>query len=147
MVIVHLRASTLFGGPERQMLGLALCLPAGHRSVFVAFDEGGRGQEFLAEVRRHAFEARTLVHDTPHLRAAVRELASLLRSLGADVVCSHGYKADLLGLPAAHRASLPIVAVARGWTGESPKVRIYEALDRVFLRRMDRVACVSQGQA
>src|SRR4051794_28290701 len=147
MVIVHLRASTLFGGPEKLMLGLALGLPEDDRSVFVSFKEGGRGQDFLTAVRRHGFEAHELKHDTPHLRATIRELAGLLRDLGADVVCSHGYKADLLGLLAARRVGVPIVSVSHGWTGESLKVRLYEALDRASLCRMDRVVCVSEGQA
>ena len=39
------------------------------------------------------------------------------------------------------------MAVSRGWTYESPKIRIYELFDRINLRWMDRVVCVSQGQA
>jgi glycosyltransferase involved in cell wall biosynthesis len=40
-----------------------------------------------------------------------------------------------------------VVAVSRGWTGENFKVRLYERLDRFTLAWMDRVVCVSQGQA
>ena len=41
--IVHLTGSTCFGGPERQMLGLARALPADqYRTVFLLFREGGR---------------------------------------------------------------------------------------------------------
>jgi glycosyltransferase involved in cell wall biosynthesis len=42
---------------------------------------------------------------------------------------------------------VPVVSVSRGWTGESLKVSCYEAVDRVHLRFMDRVVCVSSGQA
>ena len=47
MNIVHLTASTLFGGPERQMLGLAGALAGECRSVFLSFAEGGRCRAFL----------------------------------------------------------------------------------------------------
>src|SRR5437588_3553437 len=97
MNVVHLTASTFFGGPERQMLGLALQLPTPYHTVFISFAEGGRCRAFLEEVRRHGFEAVALVNDTPHFRAAVRELAERLRGVRADVLCCHGYKADLLG--------------------------------------------------
>jgi glycosyltransferase involved in cell wall biosynthesis len=147
MVVVHLTASTFFGGPERQMLGLARGLGPAYRSVFLSFGEGGRCGTFLEEARRQGFEASALEHDTPHFRAAIRELAGWLERLRADVLCCHGYKADLLGRPAARLQKIPVVAVSRGWTGENFKVRLYEALDRLSLRWMDRVVCVSEGQA
>lgn len=147
MVIVHLTASSLFGGPERQMLELARALPAGYRSVYVSFSEGGRCRPFLEEVGRAGFEAIELKNDTPWLRAAYRELTQLLRSVGASVLCCHGYKADLVGYPAARRAGVPVVAVSRGWTAENRRVRFYEWLDRRILRCMDRVVCVSECQA
>jgi glycosyltransferase involved in cell wall biosynthesis len=37
--------------------------------------------------------------------------------------------------------------MSHGWTAETWKVRVYEALDRACLRRMDRVVCVSEVQA
>ena len=147
MNIVHLTASTLFGGPERQMLGLAGALAGECRSVFLSFAEGGRCRAFLDEARERDFEASALEHDTPHLRAATRELAARLRRVRADVLLCNGYKAGLVGRVAARREGVPVVAVSRGWTAESWKVRLYEALDRINLRWMDRVVCVSEGQA
>jgi glycosyltransferase involved in cell wall biosynthesis len=37
--------------------------------------------------------------------------------------------------------------VSRGWTGENWKVRLYERLDKLVLRWVDAVVCVSQAQA
>src|SRR5438067_9646465 len=143
--IVHLTASTFLGGPERQLLGLAHALAAEYRTAFVLFPEGGRCRAFLGEVGRQGFEGFALASDTPWVRAAVRELTGRLSEFGADVLCCHGYKANLLGRPAARRAGIPVVAVSCGWTGESFKVRVYERLDRFTLPWMDRVVCVSQG--
>ncbi len=147
MNIVHLTASTFYGGPERQMLGLARHLPDSYRSSFLSFSEGGRCRPFVGMARHHGFEAHALRHDTPHLWAATRELIEYLKSCDATVLCCHGYKADLVGRIAARKLRIPAVAVARGWTGESLKVRLYEALDRFHLRWMDRVVCVSEAQA
>jgi glycosyltransferase involved in cell wall biosynthesis len=146
MKVVHLTASTFLGGPERQLLGLAGSLPA-VRTEFLSFAEGGRCRPFLAAAREEGFEARALRNDTPHLRAALRELIARLRRAGADVLFCHGYKANLVGRLAARRLAIPAVAVSRGWTGESWKVRLYEALDRRHLRFMDCVVCVSAAQA
>jgi glycosyltransferase involved in cell wall biosynthesis len=147
MNIIHLTASTFFGGPERQMLGLARHLPEGVRSVFLSFSEGGRCRAFLSQVRQHGFEGIALHADTPRLFSAMREVAARLGDLEADVLLCHGYKANLLGRPAARRVGIPAVAVARGWTGECLRVRLYERLDRFHLRFMDRVVAVSEAQA
>src|SRR5204862_1745956 len=74
-------------------------------------------------------------------------IADHLDRVRADILFCHGYKADLLGRVAARRPKIPVVAVSRGWTGESLKVRLYERLDRFHLRWMDRVVCVSEAQA
>ncbi|MEJ7639377.1 MAG: glycosyltransferase [Singulisphaera sp.] len=67
--------------------------------------------------------------------------------LEATVLCCHGYKPDIVGWLAARRAGLPAVAVSHGWTAVTPRVRLFEALDRLVLRAMDRVVCVSEAQA
>jgi glycosyltransferase involved in cell wall biosynthesis len=147
MNVVHLTASTFFGGPERQMLGLAHALPPEFRSAFLSFREGDRCRAFLRETHRAGFEAVALTNDTPRLWAAVREIADHLTRLRPDVLLCHGYKAGVLGRLAARRRGVVVVAVSRGWTRESAKVRFYEMLDRVNLRWMDRVVCVSEAQA
>src|SRR6516225_1977580 len=147
MNVVHLTASTFFGGPERQMLGLAQALPDDCCTVLVSFAEGGRCRTFVEQARRQGIEAITLRWDTPHLFRARDELVDLLRVTATDVLCCHGYKANLVGRWAARRAGIPVVAVSRGWTAENLRVRFYEAIDRLGLRWMDRVVCVSKGQA
>jgi glycosyltransferase involved in cell wall biosynthesis len=78
---------------------------------------------------------------------AVNEVAAQLRQGKADILCCHGYKPDILGLLAGRWAKVPVIAVARGWTSATRKVRLNEALDRLALRWMDRVVCVSEAQA
>lgn len=148
MRIAHLTASTFFGGPERQMLGLAQSLTHTQvESAFLSFAEKGRCRSFLGRVCQAGFEAVALEHDTPWLRAEARDLTDHLARLQPDVLFCHGYKANLLGRVAARRRAIPAVSVSRGWTHENWKVRLYEALDRRHLRWMDRVVAVSEGQA
>jgi glycosyltransferase involved in cell wall biosynthesis len=147
MVVAQLTTSPFFGGPERLMLQLALRLPQSFRSVFVLFPDKGKSEAFRRKLQENGFEAIVLERDTPHLRAMVRELVRHLRDLGTSIVCCHGYKADLIGLIAARRNGVPVIAMSHGWTAETWKVQLYEALDRACLRLMDRVVCVSEGQA
>jgi glycosyltransferase involved in cell wall biosynthesis len=147
MVVVQLMASPFFGGPERQMLGLALSLPAVYKTVFLSFPERGLSRPLLERAREAGFEAIALEQNTPHFRRAAREVAGHLRRLGADILCCSGYKPDVIGWLAARQAGVPAVSVSHGWTAATLKVRLYEALDRLILRWMDCTVCVSEGQA
>ncbi len=147
MRIVQLMASPFFGGPERQMHGLALALPREYRTSFLSFSERGLCRPLLEEVRRSGFEGVELRHNFPGVRRAASEMAGHLRRLRADVLCCSGYKPDLIGYLAARQVGIPVVSVSHGWTGVTLKVRLYEALDRLVLRWMDAVVCVSEGQA
>jgi glycosyltransferase involved in cell wall biosynthesis len=146
VIVAQLTASRFLGSVERQMLGLAHALPEHYRTVFISFSEGGRCKPFLDEARSRGFESISLCYDTPRLFSAARELRRSLEQIGAGVLCCHGYKADLLGRLAARAAGIPVVAVSHGWTGENPKVRLYERLDRFCLRRMDVLVGVSHAQ-
>jgi len=145
MHVVHLTASTFFGGPERQMLGLAQHLDCG--SSFVSYPEAGRCEAFLQEVRAAGFDSAALSHDTPHLSRTLGELTAHLRRAKASVLVCHTFKPNVLGRLAARRVGIPCIAVSRGWTAENWKVRAYETVDRVNLRFVDHVVAVSEGQA
>ena len=129
------------------MLGLAKALPHEYDITFVSFAEAGRCEPFLSQVRRAGFTGLRLHSDTPRLFAARRELTDLLHVHDADLLLCHGYKANLVGRPAARRAGVPAWAVARGWTGQDFRVRCYDRLDRLLLSRMDLVVAVSDGMA
>lgn len=147
MRMVHLAASAFVGGPESQMLGLIGHLANGFSSALLSFSEGGRCRALLDAARELGAETVELEHNAPSYRAAITEIAGHLRRLDADVLCCHGYKPDLLGLAAARRAGLPVVSISHGWTAATLKVRANEAMDRLCLFGMDRVVCVSEGQA
>jgi glycosyltransferase involved in cell wall biosynthesis len=129
------------------MLGLALSLPRGYDSIFLSFKEKDTCRAFLNKVRENGFETGILYEDKPHFRRALSELCNQLKTLRASILCCHGYKADLLGLAAARCLGIPVVAVSRGWTAATARVRFNEILDRISLHFMDRVVCVSEGQA
>lgn len=147
MKVMHLTASRFFGGPERQMLGLADALSDHVETVFASFSEDGLNRGFLNKVEQAGFKAIDLVSDTPHVTAAMREVRALLRKLKIDVLICHGYKGGLIGCYAARKYNVPVIAVSRGWTGENWKVRFYEQIDRRMLRKMKKVVCVSDAQA
>ena len=145
--ILHLTASPCFGGVERQMLELGRSLQQSYRSAFATFQEEGRCWDFVERARQEDVEVHALQHDFPRVAATFRELLTLVRRLQPRLLCCNGYKSNFFGLLIARRMRIPIISVSHGWTGESRQVRMFEMLDRFLLRRMDRVVCVSAGQA
>ncbi len=147
MNIVHLMASPFLGGPERQVLGLSRALPPEYRTAVLSFAESGRARALLEQARQDGFEAVELRENFPRLRRAAAEVAEHLRRLEADVLCTSGYKADLVGWRAARQAGVRVLAIAHGWTGVTFRVRLYERLDALVMRWHDAVVCVSAAMA
>jgi glycosyltransferase involved in cell wall biosynthesis len=141
--VLNLVASPFVGGPERQMLGLAAAQRAAVRTVFLGFPEG---QELDRRLRAEGIESHLLASTGRPLRRAVREVAGWLRRIEPDLVITHGYKPDLVGLLAARRTGLPQLAVSHGWTGSTWRVRLNETVDRLVLRGARRVVAVSRQQ-
>jgi len=147
MNVVHLTDSPFYGGPERQMRGLTLALPAWVKTTILCFRDHASSLPFLKQLDAAGIAARTIGHANPHFLRMIADVAAELRRERADLLVCHGYKADVIGWVAARRVGIPVIAVSRGWTAHTLKVRAYEALDRRMLRRMDAVVCVSAGQA
>ena len=146
MRIVHLLAPADAGGLERVVHALAIGQQRrGHEVVAVPVAESwSSDHSFVAPLARAEVEIRPVV--VPG-RAYLREralLATLLRDIRPDVVHSHGYHTDVVGMGVARAAGIATVSTAHGFTRGGWKNIVYEHLDRRALRRMDAVAAVSR---
>jgi glycosyltransferase involved in cell wall biosynthesis len=145
--ICHLIATNFFGGPERQIAQHAhMMLERGHWVRVVSFEEDSRENELITFARSRGIPVLGLPASRPFELKTLWRLASHIRSDQVDLLCTHGYKASVLGRLASWLGGCRHVAVSRGWTGETRRVRLYERLDRMFLRLADAVVAVSEGQ-
>ena len=72
-----------------------------------------------------------------------REVVARARALSADVVHTHGYRADVVDAPATHWAGFVTVCTLHGFTGGGLRNRLYERLQRMRARSLDGVVAVS----
>ncbi len=144
--ILHLRASNFVGGPEQQLLRHAESERDGAWDILLGTFVGPKeGADFLQIIEARSLAAVSLPADS--LGSSFRALVHIIREERIGLLCTHGYKADILGLLACRIADIPLACFLRGWTGENRKVRLYEAVDCFALRFADRVVCLSGSQA
>ncbi|MDH4099356.1 MAG: glycosyltransferase [Nitrospirota bacterium] len=145
--ILHLIASNFFGGPERQILAHALRLdPDRYRFLLASYKEEGRSSEIIEKARELKIPTREILAQGAFNPRTITELASMLKDEKIDILCVHGFKSNVVGRLASWMAGIPMIAISRGWTWETPRVRFYEKLDRAFLKFADHIVAVSEGQ-
>jgi succinoglycan biosynthesis protein ExoA len=144
--ILHLRASNFVGGPERQLLRYA---EQDHNGpwdlVFGVYVGEEEGREFRDSLAARGIDVVSLPVEM--LASSVASLTRVLHEKQIGLICSHGYKADIVSLIAGRMAGVPVSCFLRGWTSENRRVRFYETLDKISLRFADRIVCLSRSQA
>jgi len=141
--VLHLIASNFVGGPEKQILHHARQLQGSEFEIWIgSFREHGE----IPAIIRAAIEL-----GIPHVVidgklsdfSILHALKDALVQNRIDLLCSHHYKATILGYYASRQVLIPQIAFVRGWTSEGLKVGLYTAAERRILRRVDHVVCVS----
>ena len=146
--ILHLRASNFVGGPEKQLLAYAATERHGaFQMVFGTFVDNSEGHAFLEAIENRGLPSLALPSRLLARENAFSRLRLALREQEITVLCTHGYKADILGILAARAVGIPVACFLRGWTGEDWKVHGYETIDRAILPLATRVVCLSETQA
>lgn len=142
--ILHLRASQFHGGPEKQILHHAMSASGSEQEIWLgSFHDSAARPELLE--RAETIGLPTIEFSSGRFRLhTIFELARALKKNSISLLCTHGYKANVLGWAASRLAGCPQIAFARGWTGENWRIKLYERLDRLILRWTDWVVCVSR---
>ncbi|MBM4220873.1 MAG: glycosyltransferase [Gammaproteobacteria bacterium] len=148
MKILHVIDSGGLYGAERMLLSLATqCCRLGHEvtvaTIVAPQDEGDALGE--AAVNRGLRHRQFLMSDGLNLKGA-REIQRYADQHGFDIIHAHGYKANILLSLVPGRRRQRMVCTLHGWTSTRKRDRLwwYETLDRLLLRRFDRVVVVSE---
>ncbi len=145
--VLHLNTPTALAGAERVILNYfehhdpAKATP--HLLSFVNLSRPDNSFTSVAERTITRF-SKILMNGFIDIPRQLRETVLVIRSLRIELVHSHGYRCDILGFMAARQVGIPIISTVHGWTPVSRSLRCYEYLDRLFLRRFDRIICVSR---
>ncbi len=150
MRILSLLPSAFYGGPEKQILLMAVNLRAryGHEFAFLIMSPPGKAlydNEFVRLVRAEGFPIREFQASFRYdFVSAARLLRRDLGESRPEVLLTYGYKADIVATLLPRR--MKKIAVIHGWTGADRKVRLFEALDRAVLRLFPKLVVISRAQ-
>jgi hypothetical protein len=139
----------ILSGPGRQLAALSAALrDQGVELCVFMFHRAGRPPSpYAAHLDRAGVSYCVLPESGPLDVGLPARLARALDRFGPDIVQSHGYRTTTLVLLLrllGHR--FPWVAFFHGRTSENWKVRLYHALDRLLMRRADRIVVVAGSQ-
>jgi glycosyltransferase involved in cell wall biosynthesis len=137
----------IVSGPGRQIAALSQALQAQgvELRVFMFQRTGRPTSPFIAYLER-AGVPHVVIPDNGTLDASLpRHLRRVFGDWKPDIVQSHGYRMTALVFALKlMRCRLPWVAFFHGATHENWKMRLYNRLDQVLMRRADRIVVLSQ---
>ena len=145
MTILFLISSAGHYGMENMLVALARNLSrlGCHCIVGVFRDSRFPHTEVAEEAQKHGLTVEIVPCNGRLDRSAVAQIRRLLVKYGVDILHPHGYKADLYAYAAARWSRVPLLATSHNWPSKKFSMRAYAALDRLALRRFDRVVAVS----
>jgi len=148
MKVLHIIATNFVGGPEKQILLHAEEARRRQVGVYIgSFLDSASEPEILGVARKHGFQTLAIKSSGRSIISAANQIRAYIRANRIDVLCTHGYKANIVGWFTSQVIDLPRIAVVRGWTAETRAVSLYERVERMTLRRTRFVICVSRMQA
>lgn len=144
--VLQFICSTGFYGAERWIL--ALCKNTSDDdciySLAVTNEENSRDLELVKQFKRDCGETVALEMRHKFDFSVVGKLAAYIKQNNIDIIHTHGYKSDILGVLAARKAKIPCVVTPHGFeNAEDLKLRTFIWLGNKALRFADKVVPLS----
>jgi len=143
MKVLHLRSSEFFGGPERAILGQCRHLKS-FRGQVASFVRRGKENRFLDTCRAEGVDAWSIPEAFPGDFRTIAHIRRLLDRENVDIIVTHDYKSNFYGFFAVRGGRCRQVAHFRGRTAEDLKVKVYNSIDWIILRKIGRIFVVSE---
>ncbi|WP_445505207.1 glycosyltransferase [Microvirga sp. G4-2] len=137
----------IVSGPGRQISALSQALKAQgvELRVFMLQRSGRPASPFIAYLERAGVPHVVIPDEGPLDTALPGRLRQALDEWKPDIVQSHGYRmTTLMFLLRLAGLGVPWIAFFHGATDENWKMRLYNRLDRMLLRRADRLVVLSE---
>lgn len=145
MRVLQLIGSTGFYGAEAVVTTLARSLPSLGVETLIGHIRYCSG-DTLFRLEAHAPGCTVIPLEHRHRldMGLVLRLHAELKKHDIDAIHSHGYKPDVYGGIVAKMAGVPILSTCHLWTRSTRSLRGYAHIDKLVLRKFDKVVAVSE---
>lgn len=146
--VMQLGSPTGLYGAERWILALVRHLDAAsvESIVSVIRDDPTYSAALCEQARAFGFRTEVFEAYGKVNWSAVRQLRQYIKSNGVQILHTHGYKTDTIGLMATRGTTCKLLSTPHGWSVRAGvKLRVYEAIDRAIFPFFDAVAPLSEG--
>lgn len=143
--VLHLIAPTTLAGAERVILNLVEHIdlmkfePMVCSFVFFKRKENLFVNELIKRKQRNYVILMRKTFDFIN----ILDIVKIIKKNRIDILHTHGYRSDIIGLVCARLSKRPVVSSVHGWTTSTLKVRRYEFIDRLALIFFNRIIAVS----
>jgi glycosyltransferase involved in cell wall biosynthesis len=142
-----------FGGAERVCMTLLKSINRERFDIFpiLLTRPWEKDNMFVRELRKEGFEICEIpvaLRETGDYLRVPRCYKLVWRTLkdgGFDLLHTHGYFADIVGIPVARLNELPSLSTCHGYIPTTWKVQLYNVLDRIALKFGTQVLAVSEA--
>ncbi len=144
MRILQFICSTGFYGAERWVLALSKHMPESVTSDLVVTLEPGTESLELVKQFTPLGQTHAIQMQGRFDISAVKKLAALIKERNIDIIHTHGYKSDILGILAAKKAGIPCVVTPHGFENAADlKLRLFIWMGCQAMRFADKVVPLS----
>lgn len=145
MKVLQFICSTGFYGAERWVLAISKHLPNSVSSELVVTLETGTEELELVKQFNEIGPTHYIPMNSRFDFSAVGKLAALIKERDIDVIHTHGYKSDILGVLAARKTGIPCVVTPHGFENAADlKLRFFIWLGCQSMRFADKVVPLSK---
>jgi glycosyltransferase involved in cell wall biosynthesis len=132
-------------GAERWILALLNHINKSKIQIILICDSSSN-LSLLNEAKMKGIKTKSLnVKSNFSLLEYMTKLSELLKKEKIDILHTHGYKSDLIGLFSARKMGIKIISTPHGWSvNAGVKLKIYEGIDKIALGFFDCVAPLSE---
>lgn len=156
MKIAYIFTSIDFGGSEKVSLTFLKKVDRNkfHISPVLLVRPWEQENFFIQELKKEdyqlykipvAIKPRSKGRDYFRLLRCYRMIYSFLRKGSFDLVHTHGYFADIIGIPAAKILGIPVISTCHGFVSIDRNLKLYNLFDRVALRFAKKIIAVSDS--
>lgn len=146
ITILDLRDSPWVDGPGRTTLESAVRVDREKYHIIVAGFSGGAQKtgEYLREAERRGLTVARLEESGAFDPAVITQVLRLIDLHAVDIIHTHEFRSNVIGLVCARLRRLPVLATCHGWIANSAKGKIRVFLDRLALYFFDHIIVVSK---